>query len=310
MLACPLKATKGVDWSGPLRSYLKTNYSAETLDQHASSIQRLSTARERVANANGASDSSTDAMESYLIMLGQTEPRFPLGEGGLKLTFVWYDSLKPSKKISMSSCAFERGCVLYNLGALFSHQGMIQDRQDINGLKKACTFFQQSAGVFEFIRQDLIEGKKVLGPTTTDLSREGLEMMQSLMLAQAQACFYEKAIHDKHKPAILSKLASQAAEWYQTALRCAQALGDSLDKIWVSHLEFQYLCFSASSQLQFSKVVHATAEETTKGYGEEIARLQLSASWVDRAIQTAKSGKLPESMLSSVQHLRQVIERT
>jgi len=187
---------------------------------------------------------------------------------------------------------------------------MIQDRQDINGLKKACTFFQQSAGVFEFIRQDLIEGKKVLGPTTTDLSREGLEMMQSLMLAQAQACFYEKAIHDKHKPAILSKLASQAAEWYQTALRCAQALGDSLDKIWVSHLEFQYLCFSASSQLQFSKVVHATAEETTKGYGEEIARLQLSASWVDRAIQTAKSGKLPESMLSSVQHLRQVIERT
>ncbi|GBG34200.1 pH-response regulator protein palA/RIM20 [Hondaea fermentalgiana] len=308
MLAVPLKETKGLDWSGPLRTYISSNYSPEELDKHASSIQRLSTTRERVANATGAGDSSVEAMESYLTMLGDVEPRFPLGEGGLKLTFVWYDALRPTKKLSMTQFEFERASVLFNLAAVLSHQGMVQDRSDMGGLKKACAFFQRAAGIFFHLRDNVV-GHRLLGPTLTDMSPDGLEMLTNLMLAQAQACFYEKAIRDELKPAILSKLSSQACEWYGCALEAASSstLAATLDPTWAVHLDFQHKCFQASTQFQYAKVVHEVAEETTEGYGEEISRLGLASQLCEEAIYAGQKGRLPGSMLETVRHLRQVI---
>lgn len=308
MLAVPLKETKGVDWSGPLRSYISSNYSPEELDKHAGSIQRLSTTRERVANAAGAADSSVDAMESYLTMLGDVEPRFPLGEGGLKLTFVWYDALRPQKKMSMSQLEFERASVLFNLGSVLSHQGMVQDRSDVGGLKKACVFFQRAAGIYHYLRDEVV-GHRLLGPTLSDMSPEGLDMLCNLMLAQAQACFYEKAIRDEHKPAILAKLSAQACDWYRHSLDASRSgsLASTLDPTWAVHIDFQYRCFQASTQFQYAKVVHQRAEETTEGYGEEIARLGYASELCEAAIYAGQQGRVPASMLETIRHLRKVI---
>jgi len=303
----PLKSPKGVDWSGPLRTYVQNNYLPEELDKHASSIQRLSTTRERVGNFTSPQEVTTESLESYLRMLGQVEPRFPLGEGGLKMSFTWNDALKPSKDLSMSQIAFERGCVLYNLAAVLSMQGMVQDRSDATGLKKACGFFQRAAGLFKHVQSMM--GTEIMGPTTSDMSLEGLSMAENLMLAQAQACFYEKAIGDNHKAAILSKLASKAYEWYKAAYDQTQqpTLSATLDPAWPAHLQFQCECFSASAQYQYSKVIHQQAEETTVGYGEEIARLQAASHACEVALYVAKKNKLPEQMLQTVVNLQGVI---
>jgi len=309
MLAVPLKTTKGVDWSGPLRGFMEVNYTPEEFDKHASSIQRLSTTRERVANANGAQDNSIDALESYLTMLGQVEPRFPLGERGLKISFTWFDALQPQKKQTVASIEYERASVLFNLGAVLSHQGMVQDRNDIGGLKKACAFFQRAAGIFLHLKDNVIAHNSF--PVLTDMSPEGLDMLYNLMMAQAQACFYEKAIRDEMKAAVLSKLSAQALIFYDKALNAARtsSLSTTLDPAWALHLEFQSQSFGASTQLQHSKVVHARAEEEASGYGEEVSRLNLASEICAQAIATARRGKLPQSMLDTTEHLEKVIHR-
>jgi len=311
MLAVPLKEAKAVDWNTPLRTYLQENYSRDELDKYSSSVQRLSTAREHVANAVGGKDDSIEGFKSYLGMLGQVEPRFPISDSGkLRITFTWFDALKPTKKMQGQSIVFERACVLFNYGAALSHQGMLQDRSDTDGLKKACQLFQQSAGVFAHLRDHII-GQEYTGPVLTDMSPEGLDMLYYLMLAQAQACFYEKAVHDNHKVAVLSKLAAEACNLYEKALEAAKssALAPTLDKAWASHLEFQYKCFAASSQLQYSRVVHERADQTTKGYGEEVARVSLASDYAAAAAQCGKSHKFPASMLETVYTLQAVIDR-
>lgn len=312
MLAVPCKNGKGLDWSGPLRSYLSQNYSPEILDEHASSIQRLSTTREVIVGDNSTSTgASVEQLESYLKMLNHVQPRFPIGEGGLKLNFVWYDALNPKKKVAMGNIEYEKAAALFNLGAVLSKQGMVQDRSDANGLKKACGFFQQAAGIFEYLQDEIIDNA-IIGPVTSDLSAEGLSMLKNLMLGQAQACFYEKAITAKMKAGVLAKLSAQAALYYEKAWDYSKmpVLNETLDSTWAAHLEFQYYCFSATGQFQYSKVIHEKAEETTVGYGEEIARLAIASDLCQSGINHGNRMKLPSVMMESVGHLRTVIDKT
>ena len=48
-------------------------------------------------------------------------------------------------------------------------------------------------------------------PTTPDLHPRSVSGWRSLMLAQAQLCFYDKACADSMKPSVVAKLAAQVA---------------------------------------------------------------------------------------------------
>lgn len=50
---------------------------------------------------------------------------------------------------------------------------------------------------------------------TVDMSGEYLDMIQTLMLAQAQKCFFEKAQREDMKPAVLGMLAAECAALYR-----------------------------------------------------------------------------------------------
>ncbi|CAN0517196.1 unnamed protein product, partial [Ectocarpus sp. 8 AP-2014] len=82
------------------------------------------------------------------------------------------------------------------------------------GLKAAGHRFQVSAGIFQHVRDKVVGG--LVGTLTQDLIPDGLSAASTLMLAQAQACFYEKAVKDrartKLKPGIIAKLSAKAAE--------------------------------------------------------------------------------------------------
>lgn len=55
-------------------------------------------------------------------------------------------------------------------------------------------------------------------PNVFDFSPEFLNMAIHLMLAQAQECFYEKAVKDNMKASIIAKLAAQVADYYEFTL--------------------------------------------------------------------------------------------
>lgn len=90
----------------------------------------------------------------------------------------------------MPSCqrtvAFEKACVLFNMGAVYTQIGAKQDRSTAKGLDSAVDSFLRAAGTFRYIHENFTNAP------TIDLGPEMLEMLIQLMLAQARECLLEK----------------------------------------------------------------------------------------------------------------------
>ena len=88
---------------------------------------------------------------------------------------------------------------------------------------------------------------------------DALEVWKTIMLAQAQQCFFEKAASDQLKPGVVARLAAQVAAFYaraSTELRAYASLKGrpQADKTWAQLLEWNEKAFGAWAQ------VHAAAE--------------------------------------------------
>ncbi|KAF1323432.1 Programmed cell death 6-interacting protein, partial [Globisporangium splendens] len=228
-------------------------------------------------------------------------------QSALRLQFTWNDSFCPRKKITQASVRFEQAAVMFNYGALESQMGVQTDRSSADGLKAACKHFMLAAGAFSCVKDDLVA--QCLGSRTPDMSTEGLGLLTYLMLAQAQACFYEKSIKDQMKDGIKAKLAHQALEYYVSALDfCnSSALSGTIDRTWSVHLLFQVQCMKAATQYWQAKASKEIALTRGTGYGEEIARLMAADAECQEATKMATQNKLPVSLLESVKTLQRVV---
>ncbi|RLW13063.1 hypothetical protein DV515_00000588 [Chloebia gouldiae] len=96
-----------------------------------------------------------------------------------------YDSLTgvPSHQRAL---AFEKGSVLFNLGALHTQIGARQDRASLPGLNQAIDAFQKAAGAFNYLKENFSNAPSL------DMSAASLTMLVRLMVAQVQECVFEK----------------------------------------------------------------------------------------------------------------------
>lgn len=229
------------------------------------------------------------------------------GSPPLRLQFTWNDSFCPRKKITQVGVHFEQAAVMFNYGALESQLGVQTDRSSADGLKAACKHFMLAAGAFARVKDDLVP--QCLGARTPDMSAEGLGLLTYLMLAQAQACFYEKSIKDQMKDGIKAKLAHQALEYYTSALGfCnSSALSGTIDRTWSIHVAFQVRCMTAATQYWQAKAAKEVALSRGIGYGEEIARLKAAEDECHHGIKLASTNKLPGSLIESLRALQRVI---
>ena len=74
-------------------------------------------------------------------------------------------------------------------------------------MTRAFYYFRKCAGILSYIKENF------LCALSTDLSREVLQFLIGLVLAQATEVFLEKAM-DSQKSATVSKIAAQAAGMY------------------------------------------------------------------------------------------------
>lgn len=82
-----------------------------------------------------------------------------------------------------------------------------------DGLKEGSRLFREASGAFdEFSRSvDLVPDLAC----TMDVQRDSANMLSALMLAQAQACFYQVAVDRGMSSGLLAKLAVGTAELFQ-----------------------------------------------------------------------------------------------
>lgn len=134
---------------------------------------------------------------------------------------------------------------------------------------------------------------------STDLSRDTVKTLISIMLAQGQEVFLEKQVADVKKVGLLAKLACQAGYLYAQALEGIQENVNRgiFDKTWllVAQIKANYM----SSLAQYYQ---ALADDDANSHGTAIARLQVAETEgrdANRAAAGFPSALSPGSYLSS-----------
>lgn len=121
---------------------------------------------------------------------------------------------------------------------------------------------------------------------STDLSRDTVKTLITIMLAQGQEVFVEKQIADGRKVGLLAKLASQAALLYAQAAEGVQenVARGVFDRLWL-HLT-QIKANHISSIAQYYQ---ALADDDANSHGAAIARLQVAERESKDAVRIANT---------------------
>ncbi|KAL0912401.1 hypothetical protein M5K25_018369 [Dendrobium thyrsiflorum] len=312
MLAVHEKKTTAVELYRPLRQYIATNFSereAQMAEDDLDSVRQMRSDVEKPTNPSP--ESRRDLLLSYYRAIALMEPRFPISSDRShvnSLTFTWYDAFKPSKKASLQSIHLEKSAILFNIGAAYSQIALSADRTSPAGLKQACNGFQSAAGAFSMLREAVAPKLAALGGATIDLSVECAGMLERLMLAQAQECFFEKVIADAKPHGICSKVARQVGLFYEEAYATLNAapLNQHFDRTWISHIQLKAAQFYAEACYRCSLELHGKEE-----IAEEIARLKIGINALTDAKKSVKGIAAP--LLDAVSrlegHMNQNLER-
>lgn len=212
MMAVNEKKTTAVDLYRPLRNYIASTFSESDAQDAEDDLQTVRKLRLDIeAGSSTSLELRRDLLISYSRALASVEPRFPISPDRshvCSLTFTWFDAFRPNKKAALPSIHLEKAAVLFNLGAIYSQIALAAGRTSASGLKQACNALQSAAGAFSFLK-DRVAAKAVAAGGTIDLSVECAVMLEKLMLAQAQECFFQKVVGDAKPPGLCSKVARQ-----------------------------------------------------------------------------------------------------
>jgi programmed cell death 6-interacting protein len=188
-----------------------------------------------------------------------------------------YNTERP---ISQNNLKFELANVLYNLAALYSQLAVSAHRGTAEGLKSACNYFCLAAGVISHIKTAVIPELRSTPPEDMDIPT--LESVQQLLLAQAQECFWQKAVIDGYKDASIAKLAARVSDLYNSAGDWG-VKSESISSEWIHHTTAKHHHFAAAAQYR-----QACDCLERRKYGEEVARLRDSLVCVNEALKEAR----------------------
>lgn len=205
--------------------------------------------------------------------------KFPIDIG---VDFTWYPALgfNTQRATSQNNLRFELANILYNLAALYSQLAVSLNRSTSEGLKLACNYFCQAAGVVAHIKTEIIPDMRSSPPE--DMDTMTLESIQQLLLAQAQECFWSKAVKDGFKDALIAKLAAKVSDFYDQAAEYGTK-SDTISTEWIHHMTAKHHHFAAAAQYRASRDCL-----DKQNYGEEVARLRDSLVCVSEALKESR----------------------
>ena len=268
MLALGLKKSpKAVELVKPVQAKITETMSKEDADACAEPLQELQTL---CNTARGVSEGGGKPARTQLVKYWQAletlHSRVPISEENVQIAFAWSDAYNPRKSAKQMNAAFERACLMLNFAALLSQEAKVQDTSTDAGLKEAYNLLSQAVGILDHIRDNVVLSE----PLTADLTQDGIAFARALMVAQAQMCFYRKALIGGMSKGVLIKLAAGTADAYSLAMGLCDkgVLAKVVDKTWKSQLQCWHNWYKAEAEYQASMDDLAQTE-----IGRQIARL-------------------------------------
>ena len=182
---------------------------------------------------------------------------------------MWWPALGYNTKRPMArdNLKYELLNVLFNLAALYSQLAESSPRSTTDGLKVSANYLSQAAGVLDHMRTIVLPTLRETDPPD-DMDEHALESLSRLCLAQAQECFWEKAVRDGYKDMVVSRLAARLSDLWVEAMETG-AKSQAISPAWLHLMSAKHLHFAGAAQYRMARVCLEKQQ-----YGEEIARLQ------------------------------------
>lgn len=200
--------------------------------------------------------------------------------------------------MSQNNLKFELANILWNLAALYSQLAMSVNRGTADGLKSACNYYCLAAGIISHIKSEIIP--EMRSSPAEDMDIATLESLQQLLLAQAQECFWQKAVMDGYKDASIAKLAARVSDLYNSASDWA-VKSEAISSEWIHHVTAKHHHFAAAAQYR-----QACDCLEKRKYGEEVARLRDSMACVNEALK--ESRYINKTVLSDLNGLKNKVQ--
>uniref|UniRef100_A0A673W3K2 Tyrosine-protein phosphatase non-receptor type 23 n=1 Tax=Salmo trutta TaxID=8032 RepID=A0A673W3K2_SALTR len=280
MIWLDLKEAGEFEFSPSVRQFILKNY-GENPDSYNEQLKKLETLRQGAVNVTRDFEGCS-ILRKYFGQLHYLQSRVPLGPGQEAAVPISWTEIFSGKTVTHDDISYEQACILYNLGALHSMLGAMDNRVSEEGMKVSCTHFQCSAGAFSYLRDHFSHNFSV------DMSHQILNLNINLMLGQAQECLLEKSMLDNRKSFLVARISAQVVDYYKEACRAlensdtASMLG-KIQKDWKKLVQMKIYYFASIAHLHMGK----QAEEQQK-YGERLAYLQSSLDKLSEAIKLAK----------------------
>lgn len=303
MLSIPQMKVDGNADTTHLAIFLRSQNSYNEQDI-INDVARFTRIRRDAVSVVDPSDIGQQTILRYVAQTRSFLPRISGMESEIKTSFAWFDAFMGLKKEAHSNFYFDLAAFLWNLGAFESVRGSKVDRSTDEGIRIASRHFQQAAGYFDYIQEHILP--KLVNCTLPCLTVDCLHMVKQLLLAQAQLCFYEKAVRDKKKDSmksnIIAKLSMQTSLFYAAAsVACrAPSLTMVVDISWFAVSDFQAKCFLGAAEYWQAVASKEAALQKGTGYGEEVARYNRAEQHVRTALEMGRKFNLTASSLPAV----------
>ncbi|KAG5271759.1 hypothetical protein AALO_G00183710 [Alosa alosa] len=297
MIWLDLKEAGEFQFSTSVKQFILKNY-GEDPDSYNEQLKKLEQLRQSAVNVTRDFEGCS-TLRKYFGQLHYLQSRVPMGPGQEAAVPISWTEIFSGKTVSHDDISYEQACILYNLGALHSMLGAMDNRVSEEGMKVSCTHFQCSAGAFSYLRDHFSHNFSV------DMSHQILNLNINLMLGQAQECLLEKSMLDNRKSFLVARISAQVVDYYKEACRAlensetASMLG-KIQKDWKKLVQMKIYYFAAIAHLHMGK----QAEEQQK-FGERLAYLQSSIDKLSEALKLAKGQ--PDSVQEALKFTMDVI---
>ncbi|KAG9240621.1 BRO1-like domain-containing protein [Calycina marina] len=278
ILFLPFRKTTSLALSDAIKQYISSKYDQHP-DMFKQDLEVIDSLRRDAVNVREPHVSGIKKIAAYAGQLSWMGGKFPIDIGA---DFTWYPALgyNTERPLSENNLKFELANVLFNLAALYSQLAMSSNRGTTEGLRPASNYFCQAAGVISHLKTEIIPELRATPPE--DMDDSTLESLQELMLAQAQECFWQKAVMDGYKDASIAKLAAKVSDLYGAAGDWG-VKSQAISSEWIHHMTAKHHHFAAAAQFR-----QACDCLERRKYGEEVARLRDSISCVNEALREAR----------------------
>ncbi|GCE98867.1 pH-response regulator protein palA/rim20 [Zygosaccharomyces mellis] len=286
LLCIPQRQTKDVHLKDQLINVIEST-SYQTASFFEDELNKIACLRESISDPEHSQTKLRDLQE-YFLCLNEICKKIPNDQ----LRFTWFDPLlQKSDGKTEYSLEFEKLNVLYNIGSCYSILALASNNGSPQALKIMCFYFQYSAGCFQHIIRHLNGCEEPIFDLNSGHS------LINIMLAQAQECFWFKAIQDGHKDSLIARLAEQVSEYYEESLKFGRK-AQSIRSDWCLHLESKVNYFKAVTYFR-----HGLSLGEKRNFGAQIKSLDIALQYLRKSDLPSKAdflGKI-EELLKEIQ---------